>query len=422
MSFPFEITEHVIPAQHVREWPRATAVTQEDVLQIHIKQYRPKDNLNPQPEDITVIGAHACGFPKEIYEALWVDFHTQSKKHGFRIRGIWITDVANQGYSGRINKQMLGNDPSGNDAARDLLYMTNVFRSEMPRPIIGIGHSFGASVITQLSLIHPRLFTSLVLLDPSINILEQQTGVISAGQLSTIRRDTWPSREAAEKTFRHSRFHSSWDPRVLDAWITHGICETPDGKATLTTPRDQELFTYFRPLYPYVRADGTLDRDGAPDYDQALLGPPDPHSSFPFYRGESSAVLTRLPHVRPSVLWMFGGASNVNLPLSIRKEVVRSCGSGSDGSGGVAAGRVAEITLEGYGHMFPMEVPGLAASHAATWVGREMQQYREAQREYDEWTRLPMSEKTTMSQQFVDAMGRSLGAEKTAINNSKPKL
>ncbi|KAI0543193.1 hypothetical protein GGR58DRAFT_451075 [Xylaria digitata] len=169
MSFPFEIIEHTIPTQHIREWPRATAVSQDDVLQVRIKQYRPVDNPNPQPGDVTVIRAHANGFPKEVYEPLWADFHTESKKNGFRIRGIWIADVAYQGQSGLLNKDRLGNDPSWYDHARDLLYMTNVFRAEMPRPIIGIGHSFGGSILTCLSLIHARLFSTLILLDPVIH-------------------------------------------------------------------------------------------------------------------------------------------------------------------------------------------------------------------------------------------------------------
>jgi hypothetical protein len=33
-----------------------------------------------------------------------------SKSEGFRIRGIWMADVANQGQSGVINEGLLGND------------------------------------------------------------------------------------------------------------------------------------------------------------------------------------------------------------------------------------------------------------------------------------------------------------------------
>lgn len=274
MAFPFEIIEHTIPSQHIREWPRATAISQDAVLQLHIKQYRPINNPHPQPGDITVIAAHANGFPKEVYEPLWSDFHAQSEKHAFRIRNIWIADAAHQGQSGLLNKQMLGNDPSWYDYARDLLYMTNVFRAEMPRPIIGIGHSFGGNIITHLSLLHARLFSSLVLFDPVINIFSpKQVGAINGVRLSASRRHAWPSREAATNSFRRSRFYSSWDPRVLDAWVTHAIRDMPAGangdKAGLVTSPHQEVFTFFRPLYPYVKTDGKVDREGAPDFDPA---------------------------------------------------------------------------------------------------------------------------------------------------------
>lgn len=68
MTSPFHIKEHVISAAHVREYTHATAVSQEDELKVHVKQYTPKDNPDPQQGDITVIGAHANGFPKVGHE------------------------------------------------------------------------------------------------------------------------------------------------------------------------------------------------------------------------------------------------------------------------------------------------------------------------------------------------------------------
>ncbi|KAF2964676.1 hypothetical protein GQX73_g8903 [Xylaria multiplex] len=417
ISFPFEIIEHTILAQHIREWPRATAVSQDDALEIRIKQYRPVDNPNPQPGDVTVIGAHANGFPKEVYEPLWADFHTESKKHGFRIRGIWIADVAHQGQSGLLNKDRLGNDPSWYDHARDLLYMTNVFRAEMPRPIIGIGHSFGSSILTCLSLIHARLFSALILLDPVIHrSLPTLAGAVDMTRLSTFRRNTWPTQDAAAAAFRRSPYYSTWDPRVLDSWIAHGVCKVPGDasgdKVTLLTSRDQEVFSYFRPLYPYMRADGTVDRESAPDFDPATNEPPGPYHPFPFYRGEGSAVLAQLPHVRPSVLWVYGGSAG------IWWETSKVCGSGSGGSGGMKAGKVDEIILEGHGHLFPMEVPGLCAEHAAAWVARELQRHEESERKYQEWASLPMEKKTTLSREFMNAIGRPVGRKKASKTQS----
>lgn len=63
-SSTFKIIEHVLEGQHIRGYPQATAFKQEDALKIAIKQYIPLDNPNPQPADVTIIGAHANGYPK----------------------------------------------------------------------------------------------------------------------------------------------------------------------------------------------------------------------------------------------------------------------------------------------------------------------------------------------------------------------
>ena len=64
MSSIFEIKEHTLECQHIREYARATANSQEEVLQLAIKQYIPLDNPQPEEGDVTIIGTHANGFPK----------------------------------------------------------------------------------------------------------------------------------------------------------------------------------------------------------------------------------------------------------------------------------------------------------------------------------------------------------------------
>ncbi|KAL7622298.1 hypothetical protein AAE478_007802 [Parahypoxylon ruwenzoriense] len=447
--FPFHIKEHVLPAQHVREFARATATSQEDVLFISIKQYVPIDNPDPQPGDVTIIAAHANGFPKELYEPLWADLHARSLETGprdgggFRIRGIWIADVSNQGYSGVLNEAVLGNDPCWLDHARDLLHMTNVFRAEMPRPLIGLGHSFGGVILTHLSLIHPRLLTTLVLLDPTITTFSfQRHGPgKSAARASAFRRETWPTPEAAAESFRRSTFYRSWDPRVLDAWTRHAIRETPtalhpwnspdDDKATLRTTKHQEVFTFFRPLWPFVDPEtGVVDKDGAPDFDPEMQDQISasggsstraPATMFPFYRSEGPSVLKHLPEVQPSVLWIFGGDSELSTPAA-RKLKTERCGIGGGGSGGIAAGRVDQVVLEGRGHLFPMEIPERCARHASTWIAREMRRWRRLERGYEEWVKLSVREKTTLSDRFLDNVGRPPSKRNGSTVGSESKL
>lgn len=67
MTSSFEIKEHVLECQHIREYAKATSTFQEDVLYLSIKQYTPIDNPEPQEGDVTIIGGHANGFPKVFH-------------------------------------------------------------------------------------------------------------------------------------------------------------------------------------------------------------------------------------------------------------------------------------------------------------------------------------------------------------------
>jgi hypothetical protein len=70
MTTSFRIIGHVIPGQHIREYPHATKYgqKQETQLKISIKQYVPLDQASPAPDNaVTIIGAHGIGFLKVCY-------------------------------------------------------------------------------------------------------------------------------------------------------------------------------------------------------------------------------------------------------------------------------------------------------------------------------------------------------------------
>lgn len=107
----FHTQEHILQCQHIRQYPRATINGDDDDLHFVIKQYTPHDNTKPKHGDITIIAAHANGVGKELYEPLWDELYEYSKRTGsFKIRNIWIADVAFQGASGVLNENKLGND------------------------------------------------------------------------------------------------------------------------------------------------------------------------------------------------------------------------------------------------------------------------------------------------------------------------
>ncbi|THV78684.1 putative toxin biosynthesis protein, partial [Aureobasidium pullulans] len=219
MSSSFKVVEHHTPCQSIREYPQATSTYQEEVLYLSAKQYIPL-NRTPQEGDVTILAAHASAFPKELYEPLWEDLLKQSEKAGYGIRSIWMADVANQGASYVLNEDKTGNDPNYADHARDLLCLINTHRSEFTRPIIGVGHSMGTISLSLLAQMHPRLLTSIVMLD-AIIVHKPLPAWVPMTRMPSFRRDLWPSRQAAEAAFRKNVLLKPFDPRVVDKILQH---------------------------------------------------------------------------------------------------------------------------------------------------------------------------------------------------------
>ncbi|CRG84887.1 hypothetical protein PISL3812_02065 [Talaromyces islandicus] len=442
MSSPFRIVEHVVPGQYIREYPRATSTSQEETLHLAVKQYIPLDNPNPKPGDVTIIAAHANGFPKELYEPLWEDLHARAKGQGFQIRSIWMADVAHQGQSGVMNENKLGNDPGWFDHSRDLLHLINLKRDEMPRPIIGIGHSMGGAQLIHLSLSVPRLFHSLVLLDPVVQDDTtrhpekfNQRFVPLNTILSTHRRDTWPSRKAALESFNRSPFYKAWDPRVLEKWVQYGLRELPtlthplpstdaqqkkagERPVTLLTTRHQEVFTFARPNYDY---------DTSTNKPASILETPDllPNgpNPRPFYRIEPYTMFHRLPHLRPSVLYIFGGQSDMCLP-HMMEDKLKTTGIGVGGSGGVAAGRVQSVLFEDKGHLLAQEAVVECADAAARFFATELKRWKVEEEELQrQWNQKSNVEKITIDERWLKEVGPPPSRPpRNTDGNSKSKL
>lgn len=106
----FQSNDYIIPCNHIRQYARSTSSSQEDILHLAVKQYRPRYDI--QDGDVTILACHASGMPKELYEPIWEAMFQRAEQRpaGSRIRAVWIADVANQGQSGVLNATKLGND------------------------------------------------------------------------------------------------------------------------------------------------------------------------------------------------------------------------------------------------------------------------------------------------------------------------
>ncbi|TGZ76889.1 alpha/beta-hydrolase [Ascodesmis nigricans] len=245
----FAVTKHIIPASYIRENKRGTLRGFVNVpqLQLAVNQYTPKrDPGGVQLGDVSIICCHANGFHKELYEPYFDDLNAELEANGMRIHTIFAIDAAHQGESGVLNEALLGDYPSWHDYARDILQVVNHFAAHLTPPIIGIGHSFGGHAIVRASIMHPSLFSGIVLLDPVVQARKYGNPGHYPAIASAKRRDTWPSLQEATKFFESRAFYKAWDPRVLRVHLQYGLRDTGkgDGSVTLTTTKYQEVFTF----------------------------------------------------------------------------------------------------------------------------------------------------------------------------------
>ena len=282
---------------------------------------------------------------------------------------------------------------------------------------------------TCLALMHPRLLSSLILIDPVIEKPSSRPHITAntlLAQMSTFRRDYWPSRKEAAASFRKSEYYHSWDERVLNRWLDIGLRNTPTAlypatkegpgsqPVTLLTPKHQEVFTFLRPNFDGMDGDGrlVLDRSSNPDLDL------DAGETYPFYRAEPSITFKRLPYLRPPVLYMFAGKSDLSAP-ALREQRMSTTGVGVGGSGGAAEGRVKQVLFEDAGHLIPMEIVEDSAEAAAEWLAPEMQRWAQQEKEFQaKWSQKTLAEKQTLSEEWK----RRVGGDPRALLKGKSQL
>lgn len=285
----------------------------------------------------------------------------------------------------------------------------------MLRPIIGLGHSFGGCTITNVALMHPRLFSGLVMIDPVMsrrNHLGPLYG-FNLLRLSASRRDLWPSRADAVRFAHTSKFYATWDVRAVERLAQYGYRDCPtelypdrrDGEVTLVSTKHQECFTYYRPTHlgprDPVTGERVLDRSLIPDATEDV----DNFPNFPFYQPVNPATAARLGELRPSVLWIAGKESKICSPETMQ-EYMEITGYGHGGSGGAKAGKVKEFLVEGAGHMVAVEEPKAIAIQAARFIREEVDGWRREEEVYTkDWVKgVEDREKRIMSTAFIEVI------------------
>lgn len=259
-------------------------------------------------------------------------------------------------------------------------------------------------------MMHPRLLTSLILIDAVIPF-KSFDSMWSMPRLPSFRKDLWKTRSDAESAFRRNALVKKFDARVIDKVLAYSIRPTPtllypeanksqnEPSFTLTTTKHQEAFSIVRPNYDDVGAKGlpTADeRHSHPDvWDDA------PFKS-PFYKTEGRTCWMFLAYVRASVLWLYGGDSYAADPEE-RSHKMERTGTGWNGSGGAPLGRVKEDIVNGTGHFVCLEKVGECAERMSRYLEEEIEVWRVGEEKSvdAEWRRKDVVGRQTMDEQWL---------------------
>lgn len=421
-DFPFDIVSRLVPVTPFREYPRAI-IDERKGVRVALKQYIPRHQ--PQattecPDPITIIAAGGLGFVKELYEPLFVEILLRARDSGVIIKSIWMADMFNVGESAIANQDNLGCDPAWTDHSRDLWSIIHQFSAEMPRPIFGLGHSFGCNQLICLATWHPSLFHSLAFVEPGIDP-KYGRGLTVPWSLSTLKHpDSWKTKEEADAGLVKSQRAQHWDARVLARLKHYSVYnrETSDGRDwAMTTPKDQvvALISRFNPdrvgLGPGGIDSVTLaQRESIPD------GDPDGFNFGPFYRRELQLAWDMLPNLRPWALLVNGGKSPFFGYPQTRDERARITGTGIGGNGGVRLGAVRQVVIEDGEHamVFDRNVTTVA-DHVAGWLSAECRRWTGGPRKRQaEWQMESLEKKQTLGTEYFTALSTELASMKRA--------
>lgn len=112
-----------------------------------------------------------------------------------------------------------------------------------------------------------------------------------------------------------------------------------------------------------------------------------------------------MPRLRPHVLFIFGGLSDVGTPL-VQKTMMEITGIGIGGSGGSKEGAVSKYVFENLGHLMPMEDPTGCADIATAWLGKKLKVWAEKEAKFkEEWSQVPAEEKSMVSEEWKERIG-----------------
>ncbi|KAG2040698.1 Alpha/Beta hydrolase protein [Suillus americanus] len=239
-----------------------SGVTDERLLWNCVNRYvRKAKEAKVRTKGITLFLVHGAGFPKEMCETNLCYLLAVCGV----IDEIWSWEPVQHGDSALLNRHNLSGSFDWTDDARDIAnflinYMPDeVETSSLPiqlhrvpasigesrqksgfssRTLVAAGHSYGGCSVTLAALHFPALFSSMILLDATLDTLQgflwEDTQYLVGAIF--LKRDQWPSREDALRSFKSSPTFSVWHPDILRLYVDFGLYEDESGCVRLKMP------------------------------------------------------------------------------------------------------------------------------------------------------------------------------------------
>jgi pimeloyl-ACP methyl ester carboxylesterase len=185
---------------------------------------------------------HATGFPIEVYNPLLSKLTKQFKLSAMGLRATW-PDI---GLPPKSRSWQLYAD--------DLIAF---IEQQYQSPIVGIGHSIGATCTILAAEKRPDLFKTLVLIEPAMvsRSLAKLVRLMPKALMnhiepakSTLKKsDFWSSREEFLAYCKKLCTYKRFDDEAFHEMGQHCVVETQDGRFQLVFPKVWEAHSYTQP-------------------------------------------------------------------------------------------------------------------------------------------------------------------------------
>ncbi|KAJ7899079.1 Alpha/beta hydrolase family-domain-containing protein [Mycena leptocephala] len=192
----------------------------------------------------TLVLTHSLGVHMETWEVTADRLFMLSASANSRVKicEMFSIESPNHGRSAVVNAEEIAKHPL-NDWTREysravqrfLTWLSAEKRVNLTaRNLIGISHSFGAPALFIAAEAVPTInFKAMITFEPGITSKDsphRHRSNNAAIAWAWLRPDVWRSRKAAKKELAASAMYSTWDPRVFDLFIEHGLIDHPASK------------------------------------------------------------------------------------------------------------------------------------------------------------------------------------------------